>query len=112
MTFEKIYQLLRSHRTVTLITADNAALIISFLFRSFKQNQNGFKTDTISEKELTELLSDYLYFLNKDDNQFTRQPKQYLTDWTNAGYLRKYPTKNDVFLYELTAATENALKLY
>jgi len=111
MTFDKIYQLLKTHRTVTLITADNAALIISFLFKSFKQNQNGFKTDTISEKELTEFLSDYLYFLNKDDNQFTRQPKQYLTDWTNAGYLRKYPVKNDVFLYELTAATENAFKL-
>ncbi|MDI9364707.1 MAG: DUF3375 domain-containing protein [Flavobacterium sp.] len=111
MTFDKVYQLLKSHRTVTLITADNAALIISFLFKSFKQNQNGFKTDTIAEKELTEFLSDYLYFLNKYDNQFTRQPKQYLTDWTNAGYLRKYPTKNDVFLYELTAATENAFKL-
>lgn len=111
MTFEKIYQLLKSHRTVTLITADNAALIISFLFKSFKQNQNAFKTDTISDKELTELLSDFLYFLNKDEIQFTRQPKQYLTDWTNAGYLRKYPTKNDVFLYELTAATENAFKL-
>lgn len=111
MTFDKIYLLLKTHRTVTLITADNAALIISFLFKSFKQNQNGFKTDTISEKELTEFLSDYLYFLNKDENQFPRQPKQYLTDWTNAGYLRKYPTKNDVFLYELTAATENAFKL-
>lgn len=111
MTFEKIYQLLKSHRTVTLITADNAALIISFLFKSFKQNQNGFKTDTISEKELTEFLSDYLYILNKDEILFPRQPKQYLTDWTNAGYLRKYPTKNDEFLYELTAATENAFKL-
>lgn len=111
MTFEKIYQLLKSHRTVTLITADNAALIISFLFKSFKQNQNGFKTDTISEKELNEFLSDYLYILNKDKVQFPRQPKQYLTDWTNTGYLRKYPTKNDEFLYELTAATENAFKL-
>jgi hypothetical protein len=110
MTFEKIYQLLKAHRTVTLITADNAALIISFLFRAFKQNQNGFKTDSISEKELTDLLSDYLYILNRDDVQFPRQPKQYLTDWTNAGYLRKYPAKNDEFIYELTAATENAFK--
>ncbi|MEJ7682786.1 MAG: hypothetical protein WKG06_33985 [Segetibacter sp.] len=50
MNFEKIYQLLKTHRTVTLITADNAALIISFLFKSFKQNQGGFKTDAIPEK--------------------------------------------------------------
>ena len=93
-----------------MITADNAALIISFLFKSFKQNTNGFKTDTIFEKDLTEQLSDYLYILNKDEIQFPRQSKQYLADWANAGYLRKYPSKNDEFLYELTAATENAFK--
>ena len=110
MTFEKLYQLLKSHRTVILITANNAAMIIAFLFRSFKQNSSGFKTDTISEKDLIDLLSDYLYILNKDSVQFPQQPKQYLTDWTNAGYLRKYPIQNDEFLYELTAATENAFK--
>src|SRR6187401_1188945 len=110
MTFDTIYQLLKTHRTVTLITADSAALIISFLFKSFKQNPNGFKTDSISEKDLTDQLSEYLYILNKDEVQFPRQPKLYLTDWTNAGYLRKYPIKNDEFLYELTAATENAFK--
>jgi len=110
MTFDTIYQLLKTHRTVTLITADSAALIISFLFKSFKQNQNGFKTDSISEKDLTDQLSEYLYILNKDEVLFPRQPKLYLTDWTNAGYLRKYPIKNDEFLYELTAATENAFK--
>lgn len=110
MTFNKIYQLLKTHRTVTLITADNAALIISFLFKSFKQNSNGFRADIISEKDLTDQLSDYLYIINKDEIQFPRQPKQYLTDWTNAGYLRKYPIKNDEFLYELTPATENVFQ--
>lgn len=110
MTFEKLYQLLKTHRTVTLITADNAALIISFLFRAFKQNPNGFKTDIVSEKDLTEQLSDYLYILNTDKAQFPRPPKQYLTEWSNAGYLRKYPTKNDEFAFELTPATENAFK--
>lgn len=110
MTFDQIYQLLKTHRTVTLITADSAALIISFLHKAFKQNPNGFKTDTILEKHLTDHLTDYLYILNKDEIQFPRQAKQYLTDWTNAGYLRKYPVRNDEFLYELTAATENAFK--
>ncbi len=126
MTFEKIYQLLKSHHTVKLLKADNADLIISFLFKSFKQNQSGFKIDTISEKELIEFLSDYLYFLNKEDTQknnqenqenqqqklkFPKQPKQYLTDWTNAGYLRKFPAKNDTFDYELTPSTENTFKV-
>jgi hypothetical protein len=110
MTFDKIDQLLKTHRTVTLITADSAALIISFLFKSFKQNAGGFKSDTIPEKELTDQLADYLYNINKDELAYPRLPKQYLTDWTNAGYLRKYPVKNDEFLYELTAATENVFK--
>ena len=110
MTFEKIYQLLKTHRTVTLITADNAALIISFLYKTFKQEQDGFINNTIPEKDLIEKLSDYLYNLNRDEIQFPREPKHYLTDWANAGYLRKFPTKNDEFLFELTPATENAFK--
>lgn len=40
MNFDRINQLLRSNTTVKLITADNAALIISFLFKSFKNNPN------------------------------------------------------------------------
>jgi hypothetical protein len=110
MTFEKIYQLLKTHRTVTLITADNAALIISFLYKVFKQEQDGFIANTIAEKDLIEKLSDYLYNLNREETQFPREPKHYLTDWANAGYLRKFPTKNDEFLFELTPATENAFK--
>ena len=48
--------------------------------------------------------------MNRDEVLFPRDPKHYLTDWTNAGYLRKFPTKNDEFLFELTPATENAFK--
>lgn len=110
MTFEKISQLLKSHRTVTLITADNAALIISFLFKAFKQNTNGAKVDVITEKDLTDQLSDYLYVLNRDEILFPRAAKQYLTDWSNAGFIRKYPGKADDFLFEMTASTENAFK--
>lgn len=110
MTFEKLYQLLKANTTVKLITADNAPLIVSFLFQSFKQNQSSAKTDTISEKDLIARLSDHLYKINNDEVVFPKQPKQYLTDWTNAGFLRKFPAKNDEFLYELTPATENAFK--
>lgn len=110
MTFDKIYQLLKTHRTVTLITADNAALIISFLFRAFKQDQDGFVKGTILEKDLTELLADYLYSVNKDEILFPKDSRQYLTDWSNAGYLRKSKLKTDEFIYDLTPATENAFK--
>ncbi len=110
MNFDKIFQLLKTNTTVKLITADNAPLILSFLFQSFKQNQGIYQSDTILEKELIAQLADHLYLINHEENLYPRQPKQYLTDWTNAGFLRKYPAKNDDFLYELTPATENAFK--
>src|SRR5436190_11026331 len=106
MTFEKIYQLLNSNTTVKLITATNAPLIVSFLFKSFKQNN----LITISEKELTSLLSDHIFAINQIDDKYSRQPKEYLTDWTNSGFLRKYFQNTDEPIYELTPATENALK--
>ena len=106
MTFDKIYQLLKANTTVKLITAVNAPLIISFLSKSYKQNN----LITISEKDLTTLLSDHLYIINQGENNYSRQPKEYLTDWTNSGFLRKYFQNTDEPIYELTPATENALK--
>ena len=106
MTFEKIYQLLTANTTVKLITATNAPLIISFLFKAFKQNN----LITISEKDLAVILSDHLYLISQTDNKYSRQPKEYLTDWTNSGFLRKYFQNTDEPIYELTPATENALK--
>lgn len=106
MTFEKISQLFNSNTTIKLITANNAPLIISFLFNSFKQNN----LVTIPEKDLTALLSDHLYGISQTEDRYSRQPKEYLTDWTNSGFLRKYFLDTDDPIYELTPATENALK--
>ncbi|GHV25867.1 hypothetical protein FACS1894176_05440 [Bacteroidia bacterium] len=110
MTFEKIYQLLKRNTTVKMITADNAPLIIAFLFKSFKQEQDNFVSNYLTERELTSNLTDYLYVINQDEVLYSRKSKEYLTDWTNAGYLRKYPGRNDEFLFELTPAAENAFK--
>lgn len=110
MTFEKIYQLLKLNTTVKLITADNAPLIISFLFKSFKQNQNSTASNTILEKNLVALLTDFIFVINQDEVKFPRPPKEYLTTWTNAGFLRKFPSNNDEYLFELTPAAENSFK--
>lgn len=106
MTFEKIYQLLKANTTVKLITAGNAPLIISFLFKSYKQSN----LITIAEKDLISLLADHLSIINQGENKYPEQPKKYLTDWANSGFLRKYFYSNDEPIYELTPATENALK--
>jgi hypothetical protein len=93
-----------------MITADSAPLIIGFLFKSFKQGQNSTTSGSIPEWELISLLTDYLFEVNQNEKIFPRKPKDYLTDWANFRFLRKYPGKNDEFEFELTPATENALK--
>lgn len=110
MTFDEIQQLLKANTTIKLITAGNAALIISFLFTTFKKNQSSLKTDVIQEKELVAYLTDTLYQLNEDTTLYPKEASEYLTDWTNSGFLRKYPGNTDQFLYELTPATEVVFK--
>lgn len=110
MTFEKLYQLLKINTTVKLITADNAPLIISFLFKSFKQGQDTGISGAIAERDLNTLLTDHLYMINSEKILYPKPAKDYLTDWTNAGFLRKYPGNGDDFLFELTPATENGFK--
>jgi len=110
MTFEKINQLLKMNTTVKMITANNAPLIIGFLFKSFKQTQNNFIFNSIYERDLISLLDDYLFTVNQEEILYPKHSKDYLTDWTNAGFLRKYPSKSDDFLFELTPAAENAFK--
>lgn len=110
MTFEKISQLLKTNTTVKLLTADNAAFILSFFFKAFKQNTDGFNIDKISEKDLVSLLTDHIYSIREGTARFPKPPKQYLIDWADVGFLRRYPSKNDEYIYELTPSSENAFK--
>jgi len=107
MDFLQISSLLENHTTAKLIRATNASLIISFLFKAFKTTNINLNADTIQEKNLIEDLSDYLYQIEKEKT-YSKSAKDYLTDWTNSGYLRKYITQNDIYVYELTPAIENA----
>lgn len=109
MIYENIHQLFKSNTAVKLITADTAPLILSFLFKMFKA-QNNTVTDTVPEREMQHQLVDFLYRINETETRYVRQAKEYLTEWTNSGFLRKYPGSNDEFLYELTPSTETAFK--
>lgn len=110
MTYEYISQLLKNHTSIRLLKADNAPLIISFLFSTFKEEFSNQEEGGILEKELSSRLSDILYVLNEPNKTYPKPPTEYLTDWSNAGFLRKYPGKTDEFIYELTPATELIFK--
>lgn len=100
---------LRDHNpTVRLLRLDNAPLIVSFLFFHFKKNNRM----AISNTELTTGLTDYLYSLRErnGDGIYPSPAQEYLTTWTNDGFLRKfYPADSDEPVFELTPATEKAL---
>lgn len=110
MTYEEIVHLLKSNTSVKLIAAGNAPLIISFLFKAFKKEADNLQADAIPEKDLSNVLTDTLYVLNQDAELYPKKATEYLTDWANSGFLRKYPGKTDDFMYELTPATETVFK--
>lgn len=110
MTYEEINQLLKNHTSIRLLRADNAPLIISFLFNVFKEEHVEQEGGGALEKDLMERLSDVLHMQNSSKQIFPKSPAEYLTDWANVGFLRKYPGKTDEFLYELTPATEQVFK--
>lgn len=110
MAYGYISQLLKNHTSIRLLRADNAPLIISFLFSAFKEEFANPEDGGIMEKELTDRLADTLYVLNEADTIYPKSPSEYLTDWSNSGFLRKYPGSTDEYVYELTPASELVFK--
>ncbi|MEO5975527.1 MAG: DUF3375 domain-containing protein [Chryseolinea sp.] len=106
MKYDKLKWLFENDITVRLIRADNAPLIISFLYHSFKQ-QNRI---TYPEKELESLLGDSLFGLNQAETLYPSTPKAYLKKWTEQGFLRRYYESDDDPVIDLTPSAENAIK--
>lgn len=107
MIYPKILQLLNENTTLRLLKATNAPLILAFLLETFNQLH---KKETISERELDIMLTDYLYQIHEiaQKNIYPKKAKEYLLDWSSEGYLRRYPENESIF-FELTPAAENAL---
>lgn len=107
MNYEKALSLYRSDKTLQLLRAEHFPLLAGFFHLAFKQQ------DRISyaQNELQGLLTDYLYALEiQNINEYNQSPLEYLTRWAHQGYLRRYYETADEPIYELSPATENALK--
>ena len=111
MDFNRISGL-RSHPAWRLLQADSAALIISFLHRTFiVSNQR-----SIPAEELATRLDDYLHHLREHgEKRYPRKGREYLNDWSGGehGYLRKYypaASVGDEPLFDLTPATEKVIE--
>ena len=111
MDFNRISGL-RSHPAWRLLQADSAALIISFLYRTFiVTNQR-----SVPAEELATRLDDYLHHLREHgEKRYPRKGRDYLNDWSSGehGYLRKYypaASVGDEPLFDLTPATEKVIE--
>ena len=111
MDFNRISGL-RSHPAWRLLQADSAALIISFLHRTFiVSNQR-----SVPAEELATRLDDYLHHLREHgEKRYPRKGRDYLNDWSGGehGYLRKYypaASVGDEPLFDLTPATEKVIE--
>lgn len=107
MNYEKALSLYRNDKTLQLLRAEHFPLLVSFFHLAFKQQ------DKISypQSELQRLLGDYLYSLERQDiNEYKKTPVDYLAQWAQRGYLRRFYETADEPVYELSPATENALK--
>lgn len=107
MDFEAIDSLRDRHPAWRLLRAGNAALVLSFLGQHFVERNQG----ATSVSTLTSQLDDALYALNTDAEQprFTRTPLEYLDDWAEAGWLRRfYPPGSDEVHFDALPTFERA----
>src|ERR1700677_2479259 len=110
MSFDEIAWLRGNSPSWRLLRADNAPLVLSFLYKVFvADNVRG-----ISATELESRLDDELYALNeRTPRSFPKAPKAYLDDWASPdqGWLRKYyPEGSDEPHFDATPAVEKALQ--
>ncbi len=110
MDYDYVDRLKKSHPALKLLAADNAPLIISFLFKVFIQPN----VRAMPAAELQSLLGDYIFKLREmyGPELYPRSAAAYLDEWANPekGILRKfYPLQGDEPEYDLTPAAAQAI---
>jgi hypothetical protein len=98
----------RGHPAWRLLVADNAALVLSFLERTFLAPN----VRQLPGPQVLEALEDHLYALQRlDADAYPKSAEAYLGDWADPrnGWLRRsYPGNTDIAHYAPTAAVETA----
>jgi hypothetical protein len=107
MTYEYLKNLKQHNQTIKLLNSDNFAMMVSFFYFVFVTNKHIFLNNSI----ILSYLDDFLYGLNQTyNNTFPKNAKDYLEDFTNNGYLKKYHGSDGELLYELTPYAQKALE--
>ncbi len=107
MNFDKALALYRNDKTLQILRAEHFPLLISFFHLAFKQQER----IAYPQSDLAALLGDFLFALDRQGiADYKNSPLDLLQKWAQQGYLRRYYESADEPVYELSPATENALK--
>ena len=111
MVFDYSYfSYLSSHNTAwRLLQSPHAPLIIGFLRRVYLEPV----VRQVPASTLAILLGDELHAINQlyDETTFPKQPSEYLNDWAEKDWLRKFYTPNsDEPYFDVTSAAESAAR--
>jgi len=107
MNFDKALALYRNDKTLQILRAEHFPLLISFFHLAFKQQER----IAYPQPDLVSLLGDFLFSLERQGiPEYNKPPIDYLQKWAQQGYLRRYYESTDEPIYELSPASENALK--
>ncbi|MFB2894988.1 DUF3375 domain-containing protein [Aerosakkonemataceae cyanobacterium BLCC-F50] len=106
MEYENIKYELKTSAALKLLRSQNAALIISFLYKQFKVTQRV----SVAQSELETKLEDYLDCLQDiEPESYPRSPKEYLSEWCDDRLLRKTFDSGDEPIFTLTPEAEKAI---
>ena len=107
MNYEKALSFYLNDKTLQLLRAEHFPLLISFFHLAFKQQDK----IAYAQAEFQSLLGDFIYGLERQGvDNYRKGPIEYLQAWAQQGYLRRYYEDGDEPIYELSPATESALK--
>ena len=110
MDYHSVETLRQQHPAWRLLKADHAALVVSFLHRTFiVPNIRALPQPVLASK-----LDDALFHLRRElgEDVFPHAAQTYLDDWASdkKSWLRKYyPPEGDEPHYDITPATEKAI---
>ncbi len=111
MDYARLRTLRRMHPGWRLLAADHAPLVVGFLQWCFIVPN----VRSLRETELASRLDDFLFELREqtEPDAFPKPAREYLLDWAgdDRGWLRRYyPVDSDEPYYDLTPATEKAVR--
>lgn len=117
MTFDALSLQFKTARPLILLRANNAPFILSFFYKIFKEAHITTITNTELRNKLEGYLEDLEYEMEDEELEAASlfddkalKAAQYIEQWSNKGYLRKYPNDDGEDLHELTSDTEKVMK--